>query len=313
MKKTKVINIKYEFRRKISVRNSFFHGFILFISFLFASCTESFHFETEDAEPKLVVYGVITNEYKRQKVRLTNSAPYFDPTPSTPVSGAKVKISGSDKTMYDLYEDPLSPGDYISDHFWLAKTGTTYLLDIETDFDKDGITDHYQASTTIPAPIHLDSIQVNLIAIMGHTNYALNIFGQDSPEEDYYLFHVLANDTIVTNVISKYIISDDALFNGQYINGLTIHYFDHFSEWEKDSEDDRKTSVYLKPGDLVNVFPSKIEKGYYDFISQCNREQGGENPMFGGPSANIITNITNGGVGYFTGYNLSRVFTEVEK
>jgi hypothetical protein len=35
----------------------------------------------------------------------------------------------------------------------------------------------------------------------------------------------------------------------------------------------------------------------------------GENPFFGGPASNIITNISNGGRGFFTTYPLSTTKT----
>jgi hypothetical protein len=37
----------------------------------------------------------------------------------------------------------------------------------------------------------------------------------------------------------------------------------------------------------------------------------GENPFFGGPASNIITNISNGGLGYFTTYAGSTAETTV--
>lgn len=277
-----------------------------FISILFFSCTEPFQINTENAEPKLVVYGVLTNEYKRQMISLTRSAPYFDENPNEAVLNAEVFIYGSNDTSYQLLEDSEYPGYYISEIHWIAKEGVTYYLDVKVDFDNDGVIDNYKASMKMPQTVYLDSISVDPIVIMGHNNYALNIYGQDSLEEDYYLFHVMINNLLITTTLSKYIIVDDALFNGQYIDGLTIQYFDDISERDKDSEEERKRSIYLKPGDLVSLHPAKIEKGYYDFISQCNKERNGENPMFGGPPSNIITNISNGAVGYFTGYSLSK-------
>jgi hypothetical protein len=124
---------------------------------------------------------------------------------------------------------------------------------------------------------------------------------QDSPGENYYLFNVSYNDSLLTAKLSNYEISDNSFFKGQYVKGQ-LYRFDDISEWEKDSEENRKRSVYLQPGDTVEAGLSLISKGYYDFISQCQREKSGENPMFGGPASNIATNISNGGVGYFTGY-----------
>ena len=42
---------------------------------------------------------------------------------------------------------------------------------------------------------------------------------------------------------------------------------------------------------------------YYNFIYQCEMQQSGENPMFGGPAANITTNISGGACGFFSSFN----------
>ena len=68
----------------------------------------------------------------------------------------------------------------------------------------------------------------------------------------------------------------------------------------------RNQSVYLDSGDKVELQMSRIPKGYFDSVTQCQSEMGGSNPFFGGPPANITTNISNGGVGYFVGYCISR-------
>jgi len=64
---------------------------------------------------------------------------------------------------------------------------------------------------------------------------------------------------------------------------------------------------YVKQGDKITLCISLIEKGYHDFLLQCQSERRGENPFFGGPASNITTNITNGGVGYFAAFSTTRL------
>jgi hypothetical protein len=85
-------------------------------------------------------------------------------------------------------------------------------------------------------------------------------------------------------------------------------------QYDDDDDDDReRRRVYLAVGDTVAFSLFHIERGYYDFIGQCQDEMSGENPFFGGPASNIVTNISNGGFGYFTAYAGCAAETTVKK
>jgi hypothetical protein len=140
----------------------------------------------------------------------------------------------------------------------------------------------------------------------------LYLHWQDNSEENYYLFNVACNDSLLTGKLSEYRLTNNHLFKSQYVKGI-IYRFSDSTNWETDSPEIRKRSVYLQAGDSIAVKISLIPEGYFDFINQCQREQRGENPMFGGPSSNIATNISNGGVGYFTGYCTSQVHIEFKE
>lgn len=285
--------------------------YILSLLLILIACTEPIEIKTTDFEPVIVIYGVLTDEWEQQTVRITRSAPYFSNEPNPTVSGAEVIITSSEGEEFILLYGN-SSGNYVSHRIWAAKSGVTYTLNVNVDCNNTGNIDNYQASTIFSPPVYLDSIQVVPIDIMGHANYALNIYGQDSDAEEYYLFRLKVNDFLVTNYLSEYILTDDAMFNGQYIDGLTIYYFNDIAEWKTDSEEQRKNSVYIQSGDKVEVEISVIPKAYYDFILQCQSEMRGENPMFGGPASNISTNISNGGIGFFTGYSSSKISTRVD-
>lgn len=286
--------------------------YLFYLLLFLVGCTEAIDIHTDNSEPVIVIYGTITDEIKQQEVRITRSSPYFDDKSNPSISGAKVTITSSENKVYKLEEDESNPGYYRSLISWAAKVGVEYTLDVEVDFDDDGVMDNYQAATQILPTVTLDSIKIVPMTIMGHANYALNIYGEEPPTEDFYLFKFNINDSLYTKKISQFIVSDDVMFSGQYINGITINYFNDISEWEDDSDEQRKNSIYIKTGDKVEAQMSSVPKGYYDFIIQCWSEMNGENPMFGGPASNITTNISNGGVGFFTGYCITRTSTEVK-
>jgi hypothetical protein len=280
--------------------------FLLFFFFIILSaCTERIEIETDNSPPVVVIYSVLTDELKLQEVKISRSSPYFDDEPNVGISGANITVRSSDNDVYLFQEHDSIRGLYLSRKEFAAQEDVVYSLTVEVDFDKNGVPDKYEAETTIlPVPI-IDSLTIEPVELFGHKNYLFYAHLQDPPEKNFYLFHVVHNDSLITAKLSDFVISNDELFNNQYIKG-DIYRFDDISEWAKDSEEDRKRSVYLKPGDSIQLKLSLIPEGYFNFISHCMREKNGENPMFGGPASNITTNISNGGVGYFTGYKISR-------
>jgi len=279
---------------------------ILPLLLMASACTAPIDIDTNDSEPVIVINGALTDEVKRQEIRIGRTAPYFQDSPNVPVSLAEVTIRSSDGHWYELFENDSLPGLYQTIQPWAVVVGETYQLQVTVDFDGDGIAETYQAETTVLPPIELDSSAIVPIDIMGYLHYALNFYAQDPPGKNYYLVKCLLNDTLMTYKISRYIIFDDTGIDGQYIDGLTVRYFESVDNWEVSTIMERDSLEYLSPGDEVGIEMSQIPRSYYDFIFQCQKELYGENPIFGGPASNIITNISGGGVGFFVAYCIVR-------
>ena len=49
-----------------------------------------------------------------------------------------------------------------------------------------------------------------------------------------------------------------------------------------------------------------ITKEYYKFLEALKTEAGYHNPLFDGPPANVIGNISNGALGFFAAQSLAR-------
>jgi hypothetical protein len=107
------------------------------------------------------------------------------------------------------------------------------------------------------------------------------------------------------NKISKYIAFNDVSLNGEYVKNLSVWNFNDVGDKSKFSDDDAKDMIFMSSGDSMVVEFSNISKAYYHFIDECASQKNGSNPMFGGPPANISTNISNGARGFFTAYAVS--------
>jgi hypothetical protein len=280
----------------------------VFTVLLLSSCVEPFDIKTDSSPPVIVIYGYLTGETNFHSVRVSASSPYFDTASNKGISGATVKIASSDGSVINFTETV--PGLYVTNSRVAGIPGLAYSLSVETDFNGDGIRETYTAVSTMPDTVSVDSIEIKSTILMGNRFYMLNLYAQDPPTEDYYLGQYKINDSLVLAAINRLSPMPDAAFNGQYINGLAMRRFWDVSEKERhENEDDDDENIYpriyLSPGDTVTFSLCCIEKGYYDFITQCQNEMNGENPFFGGPASNIITNISGGGVGYFTTYAFS--------
>jgi hypothetical protein len=284
---------------------------------LLASCVEPFDIITDSSPPVIVIYGYLTDEPAFHTVKVSASSPYFDTALNRSISGARVKITSSNNDVFRFMESDTVPGLYLTTVRMRGVPGVTYSLSVETDFDGDGIRETYSASSTMPDAAKVDSIEIKSMELMGYKFYNLGIFAQDPPSEDFYLGKYWINDSAVLSSINRLSPIQDVAFNGQYLNGQVVQRFWDIAGKEKiendaGDEDNDRRRVYLSPGDTVTFSLCRIEKGYFDFIVQCQSEMNGENPFFGGPASNIITNISNGGRGFFTAYSSSSAKTVVK-
>ena len=273
------------------------------------SCTEPIDIKTRNSEPVVVIYGCLTDDRTLQSIQVSLSSPYFDDQRNPGISGATVQIEGSDHSVFYLIEDAEIPGLYQTNKPVAGIPGITYTLTVSCDINATGQYATFQATSTMLGRIDLDSIRVESRVLAGHHFFIVNLFAQDSPETDYYLCKYKVNDSITMQSLSRYQIISDEVYNGQYIDGLWLYQFRN-GNYKSDFYDAETDSIqrYAYPGDIITLEMSKIERGYFQFINDCQREKHGSNPFFGGPPSNIATNISNGAVGYFAAYSSSRAW-----
>jgi hypothetical protein len=272
------------------------------------ACTEDTTIDTENSTPVLVVYGTITDHNVRQEIDLSSSTGYFDQEENKRISKATVTLeedSTGISNSYTLTQDSVGSGIYKTQQAMTGKPGWTYKLTVNTDFDQDGAAETYQAESEMPKRVILDSISITKLKEGSYTLFSLNISAQDpANEKNYYLCRYSINDTLY-NKISKYIYFDDTSLDGTYVKDLAIWHFYDKGDKSKFSDSDAEDMVFLSAGDKIYAEVSNITKGYYNFIEDCQAQKDGSNPMFGGPPANISTNISNGARGYFTAFSTS--------
>jgi hypothetical protein len=225
-------------------------------------------------------------------IKLTTTTSYYSPERPPAVEGADVFIYDGFDTIH-LSE--LFPGYYRTTPDFFGIPGRTYSLHIQL---KEPIGGHseYTASSYLHSIVEMDSVALLMHKDWGELGvWEIKCYVQEPPTTDYYRFLIYKNKKLFTDIISHWFVTDDKFFNGSYTNGAAVSYLRQANEFEA-----------LKVGDTLTVEADNITKEYYDYILEVQTEVQGTNPLFGGPPANVKGNISNGAIGFFATYDLTR-------
>jgi hypothetical protein len=286
----------------------------LFFTALIFSCTEDTTISTEDSAYVPIIYGTITDQNIRQQIQVSSSSGYFDKEANKRITNAIVTLKEDSALIshsYVMTQDSVGSGIYATQYPMRGKPGWTYRLSVAMDFNNDGSNEEYTAECKMPESLKVDSFNISKKEVGEYTLYSLNISAQDNGDEANYYMGKYSINGLMYNKISKYIMFNDVSLNGEYVKNLSVWNFNDIGDKSKFSDDDAKDMVFLSAGDSMVVEFSNISKAYFNFINECASQKNGSNPMFGGPPANISTNISNGARGFFTVYGVSVVSGKV--
>jgi hypothetical protein len=261
------------------------------------SCTERIDISLDDSAVRLVVEGALTTDTMSHKVLLSSTSGYFYNQPPQPVSGATVTISDGENIL-NLTE--VTPGVYQTAPSVHGIEGRSYSLNIKLNKQIGGFSD-YTASSKLYPVAKLDSVN-----LLYHPDWSsdgiweVKCFVQDPPSADFYRFLISRNDTMITDTLDEWFVTDDRFFNGNYVNGITVGYLEQGIKEQR-----------LIPGDSMLVEMNNTGEGYANFLWESQSEIIGSYPLFTGPPANIKGNISNGAIGFFAAYSASRARTNV--
>ncbi|NVN93768.1 MAG: DUF4249 domain-containing protein [Bacteroidetes bacterium] len=273
--------------------NRIIYLILLSIVTMLFSCTEKMDIQLDDTYTRLVVEGRFSTDTTVHKVRLTKTSSYFYNNTALPVSGAIVTISDGVNTIL-LTENPLHLGVYETPASTYGMIGKTYHLLIKNvDIDGDGVKEEYSANSTIYPINKVDSIAMKYDPHF--ESWEVKCYVLDPPTEDYYLFNIYKNHVLLTDTITEPLVVDDKMYNGNYTNGIGVGYL-------RDEKPDEKAF----PGDTIELEIWRITKEFQKFVMELQDATRPSTPLFSGPPANVKGNISNGAVGYFTAYSISR-------
>ena len=263
------------------------------LSLLIAACTEKIDLKLDETYTRLVVDGYIKTDTQQYKINLTKTSDYFANVPSPRVVNATVSIDDG-TTLFPLTETvPGISGVYVTNDNFSGIVGREYKLSIHLAEAINGKSD-YSATCKMLRDTKLDSIETIFESAIGKEGiWEIKIYAQDPPGKNYYLLNLYHNGILWSDSINKVVVSDNQLFEGNYIRGLKAFFIDNSRKYQ---------TLYVN--DTIMMELSAITKEYFDFINQV-KQSGFNIPFFTGPPANVVGNIDNGAVGFFAAYSSS--------
>src|ERR1700710_425167 len=97
------------------------------LSFVLFSCTKVISVNLNNANPNIVIEGIVSDAPGPYQVKLTQTINFSDPNIFPPVTGATVKITDSILGVTDSLTETV-PGTYVTQKLLKGLTGHTYQL-----------------------------------------------------------------------------------------------------------------------------------------------------------------------------------------
>ena len=248
--------------------------FCLINILIFSACQKVINVDLNEAAPKIVIEGLITDRPGPYIVTLSNSGSYFNQPVLPPVTGAWITVADNLGTVDTLGE--LKPGIYVTSKIH-GKPGRTYTLKVISNNQE------YSASSTMYSHVLIDSLGLSK-SVSQHLDFGfdnrsgiqvdLNCYFRDPNEKNFYRLKVFVNDTAR---VDNYRLYDD-----QYTNGLEIGL----------------RVARVRAGSTYRIELYSLDSKTYNYYRTLE-DLLYNNPFFGSTPANPNTNLNNGALGYF--------------
>lgn len=280
--------------------------YILLITFI--GCKEDYQTELENGISKLVIIGQVCDTLSRNEIKISYTVPYYaNEVINNDLSGAFVEIETSEGEIIPYVENSTKKGIYNAQNDFCGKIGVQYTLKVRVDFDGDGYTETYSATSKMLPHLQLDSISFKQQKVLNYHIYPLKLNGADFVEHKYLLINYLLNGIPVTSNLNEWLTYDSKLIERKndldviilVSETMTNIIVDNVDE-AKCSDDEQKRPIIVTSGDSITAIISQIDEMYFNYIKQCKASTKSENPILGGNNGNIISNISGGALGSFS-------------
>ena len=247
---------------------------------LSTSCESIIEIDLDYMKPKLVIEGVVNDSDDKCFIKLSKTTDYFYRNINPTVSGAVITLTDNVGTIIKFNE--AEAGNYVGESVQV-KSDLNYTLSILSEGEK------YDAYATIPQKVSIDSLTCKYYpkSIIYDVGYVVSCHFTDPGEFRNYYRVKTYNINDRTKAKNSKDIYNDELCNGNHV------------EWTWSYE------VYQQ-SDTVVVELYTLDVQTFDYYKTLFQISGGSEMLSFTTPANPNTNISNGALGYFGAYTISR-------
>jgi hypothetical protein len=246
---------------------------ILTVSVILIACTKTITPPLNNGATQLVIQGVVSDTAGPYYVSIVNSVGFYADNTYPGVSGARVTITDTRTGLRDSLTETAT-GLYVTHTLLQGTPGDTYSLNVTLN-DKV-----YQASSTMPAPVPLDSVTFDLSDTT--QIQAMANFQDPAGIVNFYKYTMVINGV----VDKRFLTFEDRLSDGRYI---------------RDKVD--ADTAEVKRHDLLQLSLVGIDKNVYNYLKQAEGVAY-NNSSLAAP-ATPVSNISGGCLGYFSAQTVS--------
>jgi len=268
----------------------------ILLALLFNACEDDFDYEMPPFEEKIVVDGYI-EQGKPAVVTLMKNTPHNSTINSSSyynlvATRAKVVLqSGEEEEVLTLTQNKGKfPPHYYRSYRIKGKVNGTYKLKVYLSGDS------VEATTTIPAPVPIDSAWFELAKHEDSLGFVWLSFKDDENAANYY-----RTFTQVASQNSHYIANRLSVISDTYQNGKIINY-PLYQGIRLATE--QLTEHRYKLGDSVSVRLCTMDEQSYLFWTDYNANMLDAGNPFSSGGTNLKSNVKNG-LGIWCGYGAS--------
>ena len=250
------------------------------------ACQRVVSIDLNEANPQIVIEGVVTDGPGPYTVSITKTGNYFEPALIFPtVSGASVVLRDDAGTVDTLRE--VEPGHYQSSHI-AGVPGRTYHLTVVAEGSE------FDGTSWMPQRVRIDSVYTTVLREFdGDRGYNIFVQFKDPPQQGNYYRLVVHTNVMPSDSVTgqRYLLVSDKLLNG---NEATYQI---------------RAGRNVSAGDTLTVTLYSLDQATYDYYNTLRSIVSFDRSPTALSPANPNTNLSNGSLGYFAAFAVDSIRT----
>jgi hypothetical protein len=235
--------------------------------------------DVEQADSKIVIEGLLTNQSGKQFVKVARTVGFYDEGINPAVSGATVRVTDNLGNVTP-YTESENSGVYLPDAAFVGQVGRTYSLEVVVDGDTYSATEELLSVTKIDSLTYgISEEEYGDPEEKGRYYSAFMYTKEPQDEDNFYMFKFYRNGEWLNDNGEDITVTDDVAV-GEAIEGLEM-------------------PEYHALGDSVSMEMYSLTKTQYIYWSDVANLIFSDGGVFSPLPANPRSNISGGALGVF--------------